>query len=436
MKNYYRVVICLGVVFFLLLAAFIIYTGREDYSDEERGNVILALSDIAGDSSDNWTDLDALGNKDYGEEFVILGLENNLLYSSTGVTDADKVTLEEAIKRGYPYSYITKDSRVCGTVVVIYDGMREYRGLRYKMAAGLGIIGAVLIVAAVLYGQYVRKSIVTPFKNMQKFAGRVAEGNLDEPLMMEKNNMFGAFTESFDIMREELSESRKREIALQKKERELVASLSHDLKTPITGIKLTTELLKAKLEQADIGAGDEAVAEKLDNIYKKADQIDVLVSDLFSSTLDDLGEFKVNCCDEESKVLLDIVKKYDDRGLTVSSDIPEVIIHIDSKRMSQVIGNIISNSYKYADTRIDISYKIEQEFLEMKIQDYGPGVPEDELSLIANKFYRGKQWAESKEEGSGLGLYIAKMLMEKMNGEMLPESSGDGLTITLLIPIS
>ena len=341
MKNYYRVVICLGVVFFLLLAAFIIYPGREDYSDEERGSAILTLSDIAGDSADNWTDLDALDNKDYGEEFVILGLENNLLYSSTGVTDADKVTLEEAIKRGYPYSYITKDSRVCGTVVVIYDGMREYRGLRYKMAAGLGIIGAVLIVAAVLYGQYVRKSIVTPFKNMQKFAGRVAEGNLDEPLMMEKNNMFGAFTESFDIMREELSESRKREIALQKKERELVASLSHDLKTPITGIKLTTELLKAKLEQADIGAGDEAVAEKLDNIYKKADQIDVLVSDLFSSTLDDLGEFKVNCCDEESKVLLDIVKKYDDRGLTVSSDIPEVIIHIDSKCMSQVIGNII-----------------------------------------------------------------------------------------------
>ena len=436
MKNYYRVVICLGVVFFLLLAAFIIYTGREDYSDEERGSAILTLSDIAGDSADNWTDLGALNSKDYDEEFVILGLENNLLYSSTGVTDADKVTLEEAIKRGYPYSYITKDSRVCGTVVVIYDGMREYRGLRYKMAAGLGIIGAVLIVAAVLYGQYVRKSIVTPFKNMQKFAGRVAEGNLDEPLMMEKNNMFGAFTESFDIMREELSESRKREIALQKKERELVASLSHDLKTPITGIKLTTELLKAKLEQADIGAGDEAVAEKLDNIYKKADQIDVLVSDLFSSTLDDLGEFKVKCCDEESKVLLDIVKKYDDRGLTVSSEIPEVIIHIDSKCMSQVIGNIISNSYKYADTRIDISYKIEQEFLEMKIRDHGPGVPEDELSLIANKFYRGKQWAESKEEGSGLGLYIAKMLMEKMNGEMLPESSGDGLTITLLIPIS
>jgi signal transduction histidine kinase len=104
--------------------------------------------------------------------------------------------------------------------------------------------------------------------------------------------------------------------------------------------------------------------------------------------------------------------------------------------MSQVIGNIISNSYKYAGTSIDVSYKIEEEFLEMTIRDYGPGVPEDELSLIANKFYRGKQWADSKEEGSGLGLYIAKMLMEKMDGELLPESKGDGLSITLLIPLS
>ena len=436
MKNYYRVVICLGVVFFLLLAAFIIYTGREDYSDEERGSAILTLSDIAGDSADNWTDLGALNSKDYDEEFVILGLENNLLYSSTGVTDADKVTLEEAIKRGYPYSYITKDSRVCGTVVVIYDGMREYRGLRYKMAAGLGIIGAVLIVAAVLYGQYVRKSIVTPFKNMQKFAGRVAEGNLDEPLMMEKNNMFGAFTESFDIMREELSESRKREIALQKKERELVASLSHDLKTPITGIKLTTELLKVKLEQADIGAGDEAVAEKLDNIYKKADQIDVLVSDLFSSTLDDLGEFKVSLRDEDSAILGDIVKSFDDRGLAVLGDLPSVIINTDTKRMSQVIGNIMSNSYKYANTKIDIDFSLSEQYLEMQISDHGPGVPAAELDLITNKFYRGKDWENSDKDGHGLGLYIAKSLMQRMNGDLIAESNGDGLAITLVIPLS
>ena len=266
---------------------------------------------------------------------------------------------------------------------------------------------------------------------MDKFAGKVAEGNLDEPLMMEKNNMFGVFSESFDIMREELSASRAREIALQKKEKELVASLSHDLKTPITGIKLTTELLKAKNE---MGAHDADMEEKLDNIYKKADQIDVLVTDLFTSTLDDLGEVKVVLNDEPSSVLVDIVRKYDDKNLAVMDEVPGVIISTDVKRMSQVIGNIIHNSYKYADTKIDVGFKVAENNLEMRIRDYGPGVPDSEIELITNKFYRGKD--QKNEEGSGLGLYIAKTLMEKMGGDLIPESDGDGLSITLIIPLS
>ena len=136
---------------------------------------------------------------------------------------------------------------------------------------------------------------------MKGFAENVAMGNLNEPLLMDQDNMFGAFTESFDIMREELAHSRQREIDLQRREKELIASLSHDLKTPITGIKLTTELLKAK------NPDDAYIQDKLDNIYMKADQIDNLVSDIFTSTLDDLGEFKVNCQDEQSSVLSTIL---------------------------------------------------------------------------------------------------------------------------------
>lgn len=298
---------------------------------------------------------------------------------------------------------------------------------------------------------------------MQSFAGKIAEGKLDEPLLMEENNMFGVFTESFDIMREELNESRKREIELQRKEKELIASLSHDLKTPITGIKLTTELLEAKLqiymEKADSSSfleghidgpdnlqekdfedyesrKDLDILDKLDNIYKKADQIDSLVSDLFSSTLEDLGEFKVSCKDEESMVLSDIIKKNDDKGLVVEEAIPKLLIKVDSKRMSQVIGNIITNSYKYAGTKIDVEYKVTDKYLEITIKDYGPGVSRDEVELITNKFYRGKNAEAENKEGSGLGLYIARSLMLKMNGELVCESDAEGFAVTLMIPIS
>ena len=175
--------------------------------------------------------------------------------------------------------------------------------------------------------------------------------------------------------------------------------------------------------------------EKLNNIYEKADEMDVLVNDLFAATLNDLGEFTVNCKDEESGVISEIIKHYDDKSLVSEGEIPKVIINVDVKRLGQVIGNIITNSYKYAGTKIDISYELIEGFLQMVIRDFGPGVPQDELSLVANKFYRGKSWRESDQSGNGLGLYIANTLMLKMNGELIPESR-DGFIVTLLIPLS
>ena len=115
---------------------------------------------------------------------------------------------------------------------------------------------------------------------------------------------------------------------------------------------------------------------------------------------------------------------------------PQVVVSIDKKRMAQVIGNVISNSYKYADTKIDIGYRLSEGYMEMRIRDYGPGVPASELDLITNKFYRGKDWKDTEKDGNGLGLYISKNLMKKMNGDLIAESDGDGLTITLIIPLS
>ena len=413
---------------------FALVTSGNIKEDSERESVIISMNDIVKTAEENWPDLSSLEKKNYSVDFVLLSTERRRLYTFGNVPDGGD-SVESAIKNSYPYKYVTVDGQIVGIVIMFSDSDMAYRNLRIKLIIAMTAAGTILLLGMLGFGLYVRRSIILPFRRMEEFAGKIAEGKLDEPLAMEKNNMFGVFTESFDIMREELSESKKRELALQKKERELVASLSHDLKTPITGIKLTAELLKAKQEVEQSPSSADTI-EKLDNIYMKADQIDVLVTDLFTSTLDDLGEFKVSCRDEESKVLTDIIKKYDDRKLVESSTIPEVIINIDTKRMSQVIGNIISNSYKYAGTSIKVDYELSEGFLEMKIMDYGPGVPKDELELITNKFYRGKASVEGKEDGNGLGLYIAKTLMDKMNGELIPESGDGGFTVKLLIPLS
>ena len=432
MKNYVRVIIMACIIFVIGIIGYATIMGKHFRDFTENDVDVIQLNDIKETTKENWDTLQNLDGEDFGVDFVVLDNVNNILYSSGSIQAKTKLSVEEAIKNRYPYSYVLIDNQVVGCVIMVDSGEELYMSMRNRMFLGCGVCGLAILLGALLLGLYIQKNIIVPFKQMEDFAGKVAEGKLDEPLLMEENNMFGVFSESFDIMREELAGSRKREQTLQRKEKELVASLSHDLKTPITGIKLSAELLKAKLTMQGIENLDQIA----DNIYKKADQMDLLVSDLFSYTLDDLSEFTVNCQDEESRVLGDIINKNDDKSFIIQSSIPSVIIHIDVKRLNQVIGNIIVNSYKYANTQIDVNYRIIEGYLEMQIRDYGPGVPEGELQLITNKFYRGKEVEDTKKEGSGLGLYISKTLMEKMNGELVCKSEGDGFTVILLIPLS
>lgn len=470
MRNIVKVSIAAAFIFMIGIVILVIFTnnyisGKADNSNED----IATLNNIAVTAEENRQDLSALDKKDFEVDYVIIDLSNNILYSNVKSDHINLIesgmSVEKAMQKRYLYKSLTENGRIWGNVIIPDDGLTTLKDFRNKFLIGAVICVLMLFIGMITFAVYVDKNVIAPFKNLKDFAAKVAQGQLNEPLQMDRDNMFGAFSESFDIMREELAESKKRELELQKKERELVASLSHDLKTPVTGIKVTSELLQMRLsvkenevsrsetevdnESADIsGKGSESeqieftradidtMSQDAKGIYQKAEQIDALVSDLFTAALDDLGEFKVSCNDEESKVLNNIVKSYDDRELAVIGMLPEVIINIDKKRMSQVIGNVISNSYKYANTRIDISYRLSEGYLEMQIRDYGPGVPTDELDLITNKFYRGKKWQDTEKEGNGLGLYISKTLMNKMNGDLLTESDGEGLAVTLIISLS
>ncbi len=410
------------------LFAVVKLTGTDDFS--QNNDDVLLLNEIAHKMV-----LDDMPPENIApeREYVILDRNGNVIYDNRS-DRSEAITVETATQRRYSYIYITENNQITGSVVLT-DSNKRFDRLRTNIITVYCVCGFLLIGAAATLGVYIRKAIIRPFAKMKDFASYVAAGDLDRPLEMDKGNMFGAFSESFDIMREELKASRARELSLQKKERELVASLSHDLKTPVTGIKLTSELMAAiffQNEGQEITVTEDMTG-KMNNICKRADEIGVLVGDLFSSTLEDLGEFKVECSDENSAVIAEIVSKYDDRGLVRISEIPQVIVHIDKLRLSQVIGNIIFNSYKYAGTSIEISFRLDESFLEVSISDSGPGVPEDEIELITNKFYRGREHGD--KEGSGLGLYIARILMDKMGGELSVRSE-NGLCVTLLIPIS
>ena len=237
----------------------------------------------------------------------------------------------------------------------------------------------------------------------------------------------------YDEVSDELQKTLERELILRNKESEICASIGRELIEPLTGVKLTSELLRTRFLSDTVKEDNEYIIDKLDLIYNKTDQMGIFTKTILSTALDDIGEFTVTCSDTESRALEDMIRKHDHRHVVSMTSIPYVLIHIDQLRMGQVIGNIIENSYRYANSDIDIGFLLTDDFLQMKITDHGEGVPEDEIELVTNRFYRGKKWLNSPEDGSGLGLFIAKTLMEMMDGSLVLSNTGDGLCVTLLI---
>lgn len=285
------------------------------------------------------------------------------------------------------------------------------------------VYAAGIIILVVIWYFYIR-----PFNKLKDFAASVSKGNLDVPLNMDKHNYFGAFTESFDRMREELKLSNEREAAANRSKQELVAELSHDIKTPVATIKATCEVMEIKYKEPD-------VQEKVAVIKSKASSVEQLIDNMFRATLDDLDELKVAPREESSLIIEDMLGDLRFYGtVEQKGSVPECLIHVDKLRLEQVIDNIAGNSFKYAGTPLEVEYRAESDNIRVLLSDRGPGVPEEELSLLTSKFYRGKAAVESSKDGSGLGLYLASRFMEKMGGGLeLRNREGGGLTIEIII---
>jgi signal transduction histidine kinase len=284
-----------------------------------------------------------------------------------------------------------------------------------------------LALAGAVFYLYCEKRVLSPFRRLRKFARDIAAGELDVPLEMDKGGVFGAFSESFDVMRDQLKIARENAREAERAKKELVASLSHDIKTPVASIKAAVELLL-------LTAADEKEKTRLEQIGAKAEQINTLITDMFHVTLQELQQLAVNTAEIHSTLLPGLIKNADHKGKVKPFTIPECIVVADTVRLQQAFDNIIGNSYKYADTDIEIHAGFEGKFLVVEISDFGGGVPAEELPLITGKFYRGKNSAD--KSGYGLGLYISKFIMEKMSGALECRTGENGFSVKLMFLIA
>jgi len=303
----------------------------------------------------------------------------------------------------------------------------ERRSRDHRLRLYIYLIICMFVAASIVLFIYYQRRILAPFRKLEKFAHHIAAGNLDIPLEMDKGNLFGAFTESFDIMREELRSAKENEIKASKSKKELIASLVHDINTPVASISSGIDVLRLK-------ASNEGEIKILDSASKKLEQINALITDLFHSTLEELQELKIAPKEVQSADVYKIIKQadYSERCRTFS--VPDCLVIADLMRLQQVFDNIIKNSYKYADTAVDINTFIEEEHLFIEVRDFGSGVTEKELPFLTGKFYRGTNTENT--DGYGLGLYLSKIFMEGMQGGLYCENCYKGFIVVIMLKLA
>lgn len=356
--------------------------------------------------------------------YSIIDKDGALLYAAGEKASA---SLNEAIAHRDTITDIMQQGELVGKVLIYNDSADMQMQNQRRLAGLVGGAAAVMLVIFALYLLLIKRTVFTPFERLKRFASQVANGELDLPLEMDYDNSFGAFTESFDMMREELKVAREQERAANQSKKELVAKLSHDIKTPVASIKAVSELM-------EVSAVSDKEREQLRIIDTKADQIDSLISNMFQATLEELKELKAQNREHDSCRLRSILVESDYLKKTEIGEVPECLVQFDELRMQQVIDNVIGNSYKYAGTSIKAVFTLETDFMLITIQDFGNGVENHELALLKAKYYRGENAAG--KSGTGLGLYISGYLMEEMGGALTCRSGAKGFTVELAVALA
>ena len=362
----------------------IIFTVRKYWPDAER-----AVSMMQG----------------YGTDYLVTDAEGRTVAASSSGLNTDYVY--DFIHKDYSVD-ILEDGKVLGRIIFINNGEDDF-----KRKVGVWALAflAIFLLKDILAVFYLRKHIFDPVKRMNDFAGQIARGNLDIPV--DCSASFGAFSESFDIMREELLYARKGEQEADKRRREVIASISHDIKNPVASIQ-------AIAEYQSLTTGSDELRREFETITQKTNQINGMIHNLHTSMLDDLERLEVRPKELGSSAIGEALRQADFRKRIKDFEIPECLVMADQVRFMQVADNIISNSYKYADTQIEVCFWFEDECLCISIKDFGKGVKKDEEIFLTQKYFRGQNAKE--KEGSGMGMYIAEYLVKGMGGRLLCRS--------------
>jgi len=296
-------------------------------------------------------------------------------------------------------------------------------------AGAVALIGFALLAMLYVSNLYFVRSIIEPLAGVTETARRIADGSYGIQMEKSYNDEIGELTDAINDMSMKIRQS-------EKVQTEFISSVSHELRTPLTAINGWGEtIMNGELQNP------EDVKKGMGIIVSEARRLTNMVEELleFSRISDGRFTLSVEALDLKAE-LEDAVYTYREffrrDGIALNySDCPEDEIDIigDPERLRQVFCNLLDNAAKHggAGKRIDVAIRQEEQTAVITIRDYGPGIPEDELPFVKNKFYKGS----SKARGSGIGLAVCQEIIDRHEGELeLDNAEGGGCVVTISLP--
>lgn len=306
---------------------------------------------------------------------------------------------------------------------------------QYNVAVINCVLGVLfLLMIGLLY--YIRRHIIVPFGRLNDVPQELARGNLSVPIPEEKSRFFGKFTWGVNLLRESIEDSRKKEITMQRDKKLLLLSLSHDIKTPLSAIKLNAKALARGLYK-DEGKRYAAA----ESINTRADEIERFVSEITKAASEDFMSFEVTQGEAFLSVIIARIEARYALQLAMSGTelviwkYDDCILSCDPDRLAECLQNLIENAIKYGDgRRIEISFDKMDGCELITVSNTGCTLESKELPQIFESFHRGNN--ADRVQGNGLGLFICRRLMGLMNGEVYADIHDECFCITLVVKMA
>lgn len=338
---------------------------------------------------------------------------------------------ERSLRRGIP---VEVDGKTAG--YLIFDFFEDRRAPDapenlFVAALNRGIVlsALVAIIAALVLGAALARTLARPIRELTTATQRIAQGELGLQVPVRTHDELGKLAASFNSMSADLE----RASTLR---RQMTADIAHDLRTPLSVILGYTEALSdGKLRATP------AIAHTL---HQEALHLNHLIDDLRTLSLADAGELPLYRDGITPEALIQraataYTMQAEQQGVAlrteVATDLP--LVDVDTQRMAQVLGNLVSNALRHTPAGGTITLAAAQggDEVRLSVRDTGDGIAAEDLPHIFDRFYQGDQ-ARQSSGASGLGLSIARSIVEAHGGRISVESaSGQGATFTVHLPI-